>query len=69
MCYQVDLVLHPLKSELNFPIGDKVDLDLTVDGERWRVPIVLLDALLYAEEKLTSVGKHRRRTDAKSTAG
>jgi len=24
---EVDLILHPLKSELNFPIGEKFDLD------------------------------------------
>lgn len=24
---EVDLILHPLKSELNFPIGTKLDLD------------------------------------------
>ena len=24
---EVDMVLHPLKSELNFPIGEKFDLD------------------------------------------
>jgi len=24
---EVDLILHPLKSELNFPIGPKLDLD------------------------------------------
>ena len=24
---EVDLILHPLRSELNFPIGDKLDLD------------------------------------------
>ncbi len=27
---EVDLLLHPLRSELNFPIGDKVRLDLYV---------------------------------------
>ena len=25
---EVDLLLHPLKSELNFPLGDKVARDL-----------------------------------------
>ena len=32
---EVDLILHPLKSELNFPIGDKFDLDGSEEGERW----------------------------------
>jgi hypothetical protein len=49
---EVDLILHPLKSELNFPIGDKFDLDGSEDGERWGLPIHLMDALFY-----TSTGK------------
>ena len=44
---EVDLILHPLKSELNFPIGDKFDLDGSEEGERWGLPIHLLDALFY----------------------
>jgi hypothetical protein len=28
---EVDLLLHPLKSELNFPIGDKIEIDVDVD--------------------------------------
>jgi hypothetical protein len=32
---EVDLILHPLKSELNFPIGEKFDLDGSDEGERW----------------------------------
>jgi hypothetical protein len=44
---EVDLILHPLKSELNFPIGDKFDLDGSDEGERWGLPIHLLDALFY----------------------
>lgn len=26
---EVDLILHPLKSELNFPIGERHELDFT----------------------------------------
>lgn len=26
-CDEIDLLLHPLRSELNFPIGEKHDLD------------------------------------------
>lgn len=37
---EVDLILHPLKSELNFPIGQKFDLDLA--PERWELPTHLL---------------------------
>ena len=44
---EVDLILHPLKSELNFPIGEKFDLDGSNEGERWNLPIHLFDAFLY----------------------
>lgn len=43
---EVDVVLHPLKSELNFPIGRKEDLDFS--PERWNYPTHLLDALFAA---------------------
>jgi hypothetical protein len=44
MMDEVDLLLHPLKSELNFPIGEKAPYDLShPDGERWGLPIFLLD--------------------------
>eukprot|EP01059_Diplonema_ambulator_P011882 TRINITY_DN2195_c0_g1_i1.p1 TRINITY_DN2195_c0_g1~~TRINITY_DN2195_c0_g1_i1.p1 ORF type:complete len:3611 (+),score=1490.67 TRINITY_DN2195_c0_g1_i1:684-11516(+) len=42
---EVDLLLHPLKSELNFPIGTKYDLDLV--PVRWKLCIHLLDAVYY----------------------
>lgn len=49
---QVDLILHPLKSELNFPIGRKEPLDLTQNrmgrGLRWELPHALFDAIFYA---------------------
>ena len=45
---EVDLVLHPLKSELNFPMGEKFALDVSEHGERWGLPIHLLDALFHA---------------------
>lgn len=37
---EVDLILHPLKSELNFPIGTKLDLDF--HPLRWYVQLVIL---------------------------
>jgi hypothetical protein len=45
---EVDLILHPLKSELNWPLGLKTPLDLTLTGEtlhglRWQIPFVLVD--------------------------
>jgi hypothetical protein len=46
---EVDLILHPLKSELNFPIGDKFDLDGSEEGERWNLPIHLLDAVYFSQ--------------------
>lgn len=43
---EVDIVLHPLRSELNFPVGPWVPLDLS--PQRWDFPIHLLDALFFA---------------------
>lgn len=51
---EVDLILHPLKSELNFPIGTKLDLDF--HPLRWKLPIHLIDAVFYAERERMSVG-------------
>jgi thioredoxin len=44
---EVDMVLHPLKSELNFPIGEKFDLDGAEQGERWSLPTHLIDAIFF----------------------
>ena len=58
---EVDLILHPLKSELNWPLGAKMPLDLTLRtlggngratleaGIRWQIPFHLLDALFFKE--------------------
>jgi len=54
MMDEVDLILHPLKSELNFPIGAKYDLDFA--PERWKLPIHILDAVFYAERNRMAVG-------------
>eukprot|EP00808_Paulinella_micropora_P006835 g75373.t1 len=45
---EVDLILHPLKSELNFPMGPKFPLDVSSRGERWGLPMHLMDAMFYA---------------------
>ncbi|CUG86246.1 Hypothetical protein, putative, partial [Bodo saltans] len=42
---EVDMLLHPLKSELNFPIGPKHNIDYT--PTRWKLPIHLIDAIFY----------------------
>lgn len=50
---EVDMVLHPLRSELNFPIGDKYDVDLGASdsGERWTLVIHLLQAVVHSYGK------------------
>ena len=50
---EVDLLLHPLRSELNFPIGAK--LRLVPEPDRWQLPIHILDAVLYRSSKHLSV--------------
>ena len=59
---EVDLVLHPLKSELNFPIGIREPLDFGGNirglgsGLRWAVPSHLIDGILFAtEQKMSSL--------------
>lgn len=46
---EVDIILHPLKSELNWPLGLKEPLDFTRsragNGLRWSLPSHLLDAI------------------------
>jgi Protein of unknown function (DUF3638) len=46
---EVDVILHPLKSELNWPLGAKEPLDFTRsrsgNGLRWGIPSHLLDAI------------------------
>eukprot|EP01104_Vermistella_antarctica_P011016 TRINITY_DN300_c2_g7_i1.p1 TRINITY_DN300_c2_g7~~TRINITY_DN300_c2_g7_i1.p1 ORF type:complete len:1708 (+),score=390.70 TRINITY_DN300_c2_g7_i1:360-5126(+) len=46
---EVDVLLHPLRSELNFPIGEKYPIDLA--GSRWDLPIHLIDAVFYVQER------------------
>lgn len=52
---EVDLVLHPLRSELNFPIGPKKALGLS--PRRWEMPLFLLDGVLGSRAESTS-GRH-----------
>eukprot|EP01061_Rhynchopus_euleeides_P041314 TRINITY_DN7171_c0_g2_i1.p1 TRINITY_DN7171_c0_g2~~TRINITY_DN7171_c0_g2_i1.p1 ORF type:complete len:2989 (+),score=1239.68 TRINITY_DN7171_c0_g2_i1:95-8968(+) len=48
---EIDLLLHPLKSELNWPLGEKKALDMSEGGHRWNLPWQLIE-LFYAD-KLT----------------
>jgi hypothetical protein len=67
---EVDMLLHPLKSELNFPIGAKHDIDFA--PARWKLPMHLIDALFYFHTKRISVGvkeSNESREVLKSIAG
>ncbi|KNC48811.1 uncharacterized protein AMSG_00592 [Thecamonas trahens ATCC 50062] len=48
MMDEVDVLLHPLKSELNYPIGEKYPIDM--EGARWDLPIHLLD-LVFSHKR------------------
>lgn len=56
---EVDLILHPLKSELNWPIGLKDPIDFSRGklgiGLRWDVFYHLIDAVFYAATGKMSV--------------
>ena len=47
---EADVLLHPLRSELNFPIGHKVPIDL--GSQRWNLPLFLLDSILAIDSQL-----------------
>ncbi|CAE7948105.1 hypothetical protein AK812_SmicGene21298 [Symbiodinium microadriaticum] len=47
---EVDLLLHPLMSELNFPVGAREPLDLS--PERWELPMHLLQPFLCVDVDL-----------------
>ena len=44
---EVDMVFHPLRSELNWPLGDKYALDFA--PHRWQLPMTLLEAMLAVQ--------------------
>jgi hypothetical protein len=56
---EVDLILHPLKSELNWPIGIKDPIDFSRSklgvGLRWQIQWHLLDPIFYTKTKKMSV--------------
>ena len=47
---EVDIVLHPLRSELNWPLGDKFGLDFA--PKRWEIPTHLLEALILVQKEM-----------------
>ena len=53
---EVDVILHPLKSELNWPLGGKDPLDFTRarsgNGLRWSIPSHLLDGRYRYKSKI-----------------
>jgi hypothetical protein len=56
---EVDLVLHPLKSETNFPIGEKSILHLATPREkhfRWRLVMYILDGIVLARDRVDAKG-------------
>lgn len=55
MVVQVDLILHPLRSELNFPIGSKLPLDMGT--ARWDLPIHLLDGIMLFTGSIIKLSK------------
>lgn len=56
---EVDLILHPLKSELNWPIGIKDPIDFSRSrlgvGLRWQIQWHLLDPIFFTKTKKMSV--------------
>jgi Ca2+-binding EF-hand superfamily protein len=60
---ECDVLLHPLRSELNFPIGHKYPIDLS--GYRWELPIFLLDALFSGETGKLSVNFQPKKSSTK----
>ncbi|CAK0898464.1 unnamed protein product, partial [Prorocentrum cordatum] len=60
---EVDLVLHPLKSELNFPIGSMEPLQPT--PERYTMPVFLLEAPICAASEKTPAEALKHGPEAK----
>ena len=62
---EVDLILHPLKSELNWPLGQKLPLDFTQSqvgfGLRWQIPFHIIDALFVGAESSIPIMKRESR--------
>eukprot|EP00929_Paragymnodinium_shiwhaense_P090478 TRINITY_DN50674_c0_g1_i1.p1 TRINITY_DN50674_c0_g1~~TRINITY_DN50674_c0_g1_i1.p1 ORF type:complete len:4578 (+),score=1022.66 TRINITY_DN50674_c0_g1_i1:184-13917(+) len=75
---EVDVLLDPLKSELNWPVGVKNPIDLTLPGRgdsggnqkglRYRLPLHLLDAI-FVLDGAPPRSAYKDRRDALSTIG
>ena len=64
---EVDMLLHPLRQELNFPIGDRNLIDFLNKGYRYRLPMFLIDAICYAQHgELSMVPSFVPSAEAKS---
>lgn len=56
---ELDWITHPMRSELNFPIGAKVPLDFCEDGgHRWMLPLHLWDAIFSQERQIPPAHLH-----------
>lgn len=64
---EVDLTLHPLKSELNFPVGDWTPLQ--PQPERWDLAVALLSVVLAAATTVQSAASVRRASAAGRRSG
>jgi thiol-disulfide isomerase/thioredoxin len=51
LCDEIDMLLHPLRSELNFPIGEKHPLDFS--PARWTYPMDILNTILIGDKVVT----------------
>jgi len=64
---EVDVLLHPLRSELNFPIGHKDPVDLS--GYRWDLPIFLVDGIFYSQAGYRLSERIKDQANAPARAG
>jgi hypothetical protein len=64
---EVDVLLHPLRSELNFPIGAKVPIDL--GAQRWNLPFFLLDCLVATDTESRRQQQQQQQAAAAAASG
>jgi hypothetical protein len=77
---EVDMILHPLRSELNWPVGPKEPLDFTIasmatapghprgeSGLRWKIASHLLDLFFcWRRHSLAGAGAYAESLEAKN---